>query len=123
MASIAASGKGLIGHPTFSRSIESHGSGHSADTNYNGWRGESNMNNEDIGTQTEYSPSNSHMGTGGRSLLGESKRRREDAILDISLESMKYNGGKSMRKENQLSINGNNRMKFLLRGKLTFVLL
>jgi hypothetical protein len=92
MTSITASSKVLIGHPTFSRSIESHGSAHSADTNYNGWRGEGTVGNEDIGTQTDYSGGS--LTGGGRTLLSESKRRKEDAIVDISLESMKYNGGK-----------------------------
>ena len=93
MTSVTASSKVLIGHPTFSRSIESHGSAHSADTNYNGWRGEGPVGNEDIGTQTDYSGGGSLTG-GGRTLLSDIKRRREDAIVDISLESMKYNGGK-----------------------------
>jgi hypothetical protein len=92
MTSITATSKVLIGHPTFSRSIESHGSAHSADTSYNGWRGEGPVGNEDIGTQTDYSGGS--ITGGGRSLLGELKRRKEDAIVDISLESMKYNGGK-----------------------------
>lgn len=93
MASITASAKILIGHPTFSRSIESHGSAHSSDTNYNGWRGEGNLCNEDIGTQTDYNGSVAGSITGGgRNLLADLKRRKEDAIVDISLESMKYNG-------------------------------
>ena len=95
---MASARGGLIGHPTFSRSIESHGSAHSADMNYNGWRGETALVNEDIGTQTDYnlgSTTTTNVTTNsGRALLGELKRRREDAILDISLESMKYNGGK-----------------------------
>jgi hypothetical protein len=100
MTSITASSKVLIGHPTFSRSIESHGSAHSADTNYNGWRGEGTVVNEDIGTQTDYNSGGSVTG-GGRALFGELKRRKEDAIVDISLESMKYNGGKySLPREN-----------------------
>jgi hypothetical protein len=93
MTSITASSKVLIGHPTFSRSIESHGSAHSADTNYNGWRGEGTVGNEDIGTQTDYSGGGS-ITSGGKALLGDTRRRKEDAIVDISLESMKYNGGK-----------------------------
>ena len=94
MASITASSKILIGHPTFSRSIESHGSAHSSDTNYNGWRGEGTLGNEDIGTQTDYTGSAGGSITGGgRNLLADLKRRKEDAIVDISLESMKYNGG------------------------------
>jgi hypothetical protein len=93
MTSITASSKVLIGHPTFSRSIESHGSAHSADTNYNGWRGEGTVGNEDIGTQTDYSGGGS-IASGGKVLLGDTRRRKEDAIVDISLESMKYNGGK-----------------------------
>jgi hypothetical protein len=94
MTSITTSSKVLIGHPTFSRSIESHGSAHSADTNYNGWRGEGTVGNEDIGTQTDYSGGGS-IASGGKALVGDTTRRRkEDAIVDISLESMKYNGGK-----------------------------
>ena len=31
-----------------------------------------------------------------RALLSEFKRRKEDAIVDISLESMKYNGGNDL---------------------------
>lgn len=102
MTSITAStAKVLIGHPTFNRSIESHGSAHSADTNYNGWRGEGTNGNEDIGTQTDYNASSGAVGgvsgsitSGGRILFNESRRRKEDAIVDISLESMKYNGGR-----------------------------
>jgi hypothetical protein len=94
MTSVTASSKVLIGHPTFSRSIESHGSAHSADTNYNGWCGEGTVGNEDIGTQTDCSGGTGSITGGGRSLLSEVKRRKEDAIVDISLESMKYNGGK-----------------------------
>ena len=94
MTSATISTKGLIGHPTFSRSIESHGSAHSADTNYNGWRGEGMSGNEDMATQTDFNSGTGNMSSSsGRALLGELKRRREDAILDISLESMKYNGG------------------------------
>jgi hypothetical protein len=99
MTSITTSSKVLIGHPTFSRSIESHGSAHSADTNYNGWRGEGTVGNEDMGTQTDFSGGGGSI-TGGGSLtgggraVGELRRRKEDAIVDISLESMKYNGGK-----------------------------
>ncbi|CAF3997134.1 unnamed protein product [Rotaria magnacalcarata] len=92
MTSITASSKVLIGHPTFSRSIESHGSAHSADTNYNGWRGEGVVANEDIGTQTDNSGGGGSVTSGGKALLNDLKRRKEDAILDISLESMKYNG-------------------------------
>ena len=100
MTSITTSSKVLIGHPTFSRSIESHGSAHSADMNYNGWRGEGTLPNEDIGTQTDYSGGSATAGSitsGGRTLLSDFKRRKEDAIGDISLESMKYNGGKRKR--------------------------
>ena len=100
---MASAAKGLISHPTFSRSVESHGSGHSADVNYNAWRNEAALPNEDIGTQTDYNlggttssnvSNTTTAAAGGRVLLGELKRRREDAIVDISLESMKYNGGK-----------------------------
>lgn len=90
---MATTSKMPIGHPTFSRSIESHGSAHSADTNYNGWRGEGAAANEDIGTQTDHSGGAGSIASGGRSLLGDVKRKKEDAIVDISLESMKYNGG------------------------------
>jgi len=97
MSSITTLSKVSIGHPTFSRSIESHGSVHSADTNYRGWRREGTIGSEDIGTQTEYIGSGGGGGgsisSNGRTLLGEIKRRREDTIIDISLESMKYNGG------------------------------
>jgi hypothetical protein len=94
MTSITTSSKVLIGHPTFSRSIESHGSAHSADTNYNGWRGEGALGNEDIGTQTDCSGGGGSITSGGRAVVGELRRRKEDAIVDIGLESMKYNGGK-----------------------------
>jgi hypothetical protein len=94
MTSITTSAKVLIGHPTFSRSIESHGSAHSGDTNYNGWRGEGNLANEDIGTQTDNSGGGGSITSSGRALSSDSRRRKEDAIVDISLESMKFNGGK-----------------------------
>ena len=95
MTSITTSSKVLIGHPTFSRSIESHGSAHSADTNYNGWRGEGTGGNEDIGTQTDHIGSAGGSITGGgKTAFGETKRRKEDAIVDIGLETMKFNGGK-----------------------------
>ncbi|CAF0901051.1 unnamed protein product [Rotaria sordida] len=91
MSSIDASSKILIGHPTFSRSIESHGSVHSADINYSGWRRAGTIGSEDVGTQTEQHSGGS-ISSGGRVLLGELRRRREDTIVGISLESMKYNG-------------------------------
>jgi hypothetical protein len=94
MRSITASSKVFIGHPSFNRSIESHGSVQSADTSYHGWRGDGTMGSEDIGTQTEYIGSGGSITSGGKILLGEIRRRREDTIVDISLESMKYNGGK-----------------------------
>lgn len=87
------SSKILIGHPTFSRSIESHGSAHSADVNYQGWRRAGTIGSEDVGTQTEHSAGGGSISSGGKTLLGELKRRREDTIVGISLESMKYNGG------------------------------
>ena len=93
MASITTSSKGLIGHPTFSRSIESHGSSHSPDINYVGWRSEAIVNNEDTFTQTDYIGQNENMTHSGRTLLNELKRKKEDAIVDIGLETMKYNGG------------------------------
>ncbi len=93
MSSIIPSSTVLIGHPTFSRSIESHGSAHSADTNYHGWRRAGTIGSEDVGTQTEYAGGGGSISSSGRTLLGEIKRRREDTIVDISLESMKYNGG------------------------------
>ncbi|CAF1015786.1 unnamed protein product [Didymodactylos carnosus] len=76
-----ATSKVFIGHPSFNRSIESHGSAHSthSDTTYNAPYGPSSTN-EDIGTQTEIKTVN------------ELRRRREETIVDISLESMKYNG-------------------------------
>ena len=94
MTSITSSSKVFIGHPTFSRSIESHGSAHSADINYHGWRNERISASEDIGTQTEHISGGGSISGSGKLLLGELKRRREDTIVDISLESMKYNGGK-----------------------------
>ena len=72
--------------------------------NYNAWRNDPALANEDMGTQTDYNLGGTTSSnvcntttttTGGRVLLGELKRRREDAIVDISLESMKYNGGKN----------------------------
>ncbi|CAF1158429.1 unnamed protein product [Adineta steineri] len=96
MSSITASCNALIGHPTFSRSIESHSSAHSGDTNYHGWRRGGTICSEDVGTQTEAMGGSRGPGgsvsSSGRTLLGELKRRREDTIVDISLESMKYNG-------------------------------
>lgn len=97
MASASPLSRTLIGHPTFSRSIESHGSNHSTDTNSYGWRRAGTVGSEDVGTQTEHAGGGS--GTGGsisgsgRIMMGEHRRRKEDAIVDISLESMKYNGG------------------------------
>ncbi|CAF4694446.1 unnamed protein product, partial [Rotaria sp. Silwood2] len=91
MSSTHTSSKIFIGHPTFSRSIESHGSVHSADMNYQGWRRAGTIGSEDVGTQTEHSAGGS-ISSGGRTLLGELRRRREDTIVGISLESMKYNG-------------------------------
>lgn len=102
---MTASAKVLIGHPTFNRSIESHGSAHSADTNYNGWRGEGMAGNEDIGTQTDGNAGGSGGGgsltNSGRALFSEPRRRKEDAIVDISLESMKYNGGTDFLRERE----------------------
>jgi hypothetical protein len=98
MSSISPSSQVLIGHPTFSRSIESHSSVHSADMNYYGWRREGTIGSEDVGTQTDLLASRGgacgSISSNGRTLLSELKRRREEAIVDISLESMKYNGGK-----------------------------
>ena len=95
MTSMAA--KGLISHPTFSKSIESHGSAHSADTSYNGWRGESTIGIEDTGTQTDCPSPAGNAASSGRAVFGggeqQRRRRGEDAIVDISLETMKYNGG------------------------------
>lgn len=93
MSSISPASKALIGHPTFSRSIESHGSAHSADMNYSGWRREGTIGSEDVGTQTDYVPGGGSISSSGKTLLGELRRRRDDTIVDISLESMKYNGG------------------------------
>ncbi|CAM4783102.1 unnamed protein product [Rotaria magnacalcarata] len=92
MSSMHTSSKILIGHPTFSRSIESHGSAHSADMNYQGWRRAGTIGSEDVGTQTDHSADGGSISSGGRALLGEFRRRREDTIVGISLESMKYNG-------------------------------
>ena len=101
MASITLASRDLIGHATFSRSIESHGSAHSADTTCPGWRGQGTITSEDIGTQTDvYLPVNSASGSmtgSGKMYLGEMKRRRDETIMDISLESMKYNGGTDER--------------------------
>ncbi len=91
MASMTPPPKTLIGHPTFSRSIESHGSSHSADANSYGWRRTGTVGSEDVGTQTEHTGGS--ISSSGRTMLGEIRRRREDTIVDISLESMKYNGG------------------------------
>ena len=100
MSSITPSSKVLIGHPTFSRSIESHGSGHSGDTSsYHGWRRAGTIGSEDVGTQTELRGAGGSLSSGGRTLLGELRRRKEDAIVDISLESMKYNGGNIIKEE------------------------
>lgn len=87
----------LIGHPTFSRSVESHSSAHSADTNFHGWRRGGTIGSEDVATQTEVAAGAAgSVSSGGRTLLGDLKRRRDDTIVDISLESMKYNGGMSV---------------------------
>ncbi len=91
MASMTPPSKVFIGHPTFSRSIESHSSAHSADTNSYGWRRTATLCSEDVGTQTDNIGGSTS--SSGRAMLGELRRRREDAIVDISLESMKYNGG------------------------------
>lgn len=95
MSSISPASRVLIGHPTFSHSIESHGSAHSTDTNSYSWRRTGTIGSEDVGTQTEQiaGGAGGSISSTGRTLLGELRRRREDAILDISLESMKYNGG------------------------------
>jgi hypothetical protein len=91
MAAATPPSKTLIGHSTFSRSIESHGSSYSADANSYGWRRTGTIGSEDIGTQTEHTGGS--ISGSGRTMLGELRRRREDTIVDISLESMKYNGG------------------------------
>ncbi|CAF0808121.1 unnamed protein product [Adineta ricciae] len=100
MSTINATSNVLIGHPTFSRSIESHSSVHSGDTNYHSWRRGGTIGSEDVATQTEdaaHTGAATSVGGGsvsgsGRVLVGELKRRRDDTIVDISLESMKYNG-------------------------------
>ena len=97
MSSITPSSKILIGHPTFSRSIESHGSAHSADASYQGWRRTGTLCSEDVGTQTELGGASGSISGSGRMLIGELRRRREDTIVDISLESMKYNGGNMIK--------------------------
>ena len=97
MASFPISSKIFIGHPTFSQSIGSHGSVNSTDTNYRLWRRAGTIGNEDVGTQTEHHIG--HVGADGnvsssrRALFGDRRRRKDDTILGISLESMKYNGG------------------------------
>ena len=91
MASMTPPSKTLISDPAFNRSIESHSSTHSADATSYGWRRTGTVGSEDVGTQTEHT-SGSISGS-GRVMLGEIRRRREDTIVDISLESMKYNGG------------------------------
>lgn len=106
MASITLPSRTLIGHATFSRSIESHGSAHSADTTCPGWRGQGTITSEDIGTQTDphltiNSASGSMTGS-GKMYLGEIKRRRDETIMDISLESMKYNGGRGRERERKV---------------------
>ncbi|UJR21759.1 hypothetical protein I4U23_024834 [Adineta vaga] len=78
MSSISATSNILIGHPTFSRSIESHSSAHSEGVTT-------------VGPGATATGSGSVSGS-GRTLLGELKRRRDETIVDISLESMKYNG-------------------------------
>lgn len=98
MASTSPLSRTLIGHPTFSRSIESHGSNHSTDTNSYGWRRAGTIGSEDVGTQTDQAGGSGGVSGGsitgsGRIMMGEHRRRKEDAIIDISLESMKYNGG------------------------------
>jgi len=94
MTSPSLSSRVLIGHPTFSRSIESHGSAHSADTNSYTWRRAGTVCSEDVGTQTErIGAAGGSVSSTGRTLLGELRRRRDDTIVNISLESMKYNGG------------------------------
>jgi hypothetical protein len=99
MSSITPSSKVLIGHPTFSRSLESHGSARSADTTSYGWRRGGTIGSEDVGTQTEHIGSGGSISSNGRTLLSELRRRREDAIVDIGLESMKYNGGIYFKKK------------------------
>jgi hypothetical protein len=100
MSSITPPSKILIGHPTFSRSIESHGSAHSSDTNYHGWRRAGTIGSEDVGTQTEcMGVSGGSVSSSGRTLIGELRKRREDTIVDISLESMKYNGGNFIKEK------------------------
>jgi hypothetical protein len=94
MSSITALSNVLIGHPTFSRSIESHSSAQSGDTNYHGWRRGGTIGSEDVGTQTDFAGGGSRsISSSGKPMLGELKRRRDETIVDISLESMKYNGG------------------------------
>lgn len=94
MASINPLTQTLIGHPTFSRSIESHGSNHSTDTTAYGWRRTGTIGSEDVGTQTDQPGGTGSISGSGRTMASDYRRRKEDAILDISLESMKYNGGK-----------------------------
>ena len=93
MASMNPISKTLIGHPTFSRSIESHGSNHSTDTTSYSWRRAGTVGSEDVGTQTDQAGGGGSISGSGRTMVGDHRRRKEDAIVDISLESMKYNGG------------------------------
>ena len=122
MTSMAA--KGLISHPTFNKSIESHGSAHSADTSYNGWRGESTTGIEDAGTQTDCTSTTGNATSGARTMFGGERRRRgEDAIVDISLETMKYNGGneqclsrggrETYRRSSETSMESEERLHFI----------
>lgn len=81
-----------MAHPSFSRSTESHGSNHSSDRS---WRRQGTVTSEDIGTQTENLAANSGSTTSsGKSRFADARRRRDDTIVDISIETMKYNGGK-----------------------------
>ena len=104
MTSISLGSKLPMAQSSFSRSIESHGSMHSADTTCPGWRGQGTITSEDIGTQTESSfPLMSAAGSmngSGKALLTDIKRRRDETIIDIGLETMKYNGGIRRRKKN-----------------------
>lgn len=98
MTSISVGSKLPISEGSFNRSVESHGSALSSDTHCPGWRVQGTITSEDIGIQTDLTNllANSAAGSctgSGKALLCDIKRRRDETILDIGIESMKFNGG------------------------------